>query len=303
MERDKKNIAESIHLRLLNEAKKSGRLFNELLQYYTIERFIFRLAQSPFEKNYLLKGALMFFAWNTKLPRPTKDVDLLGNIDNSLDAITESMKKICQQKVVQDGIFFNPDTISATRITEDVEYKGIRVRIPGNLGSIRLSVQIDIGFGDVIVPKATKFTYPTILDSPAPIIRGYSKESIISEKFHAMVKLGVLNSRMKDFYDIWLLSQQFDFKGQTLSTALRKTFENRKTKIISNPVVFQESFASDKGKQNQWRAFIQRTRLTNTLKNFTDVITVIKTFISPVISTLADKKTFQKNWKAPGPWR
>jgi len=303
MGKDIKNIAASVHRRLLDTAKKSGRPFNELLQYYTIERFIFRLAQSPFEKTYILKGALMFFAWNTKLPRPTKDVDLLGKIDNSLDVIIDSMKKICQQKVVPDGIFFNPETISATRIIEDVEYDGIRVRIPGNLGTIRLSVQIDVGFGDVIVPNATKFTYPTILDFPAPKIRGYSKESIISEKFHAMVKLGVLNSRMKDFYDIWLLSQKFDFKAQTLSKAFKKTFENRKTKIISNPVVFQESFLSDKGKQNQWQAFIQRTKITNTPKSFTKVIGALKTFISPVTSSLAEIKIFQKIWKAPGPWR
>ena len=303
MKKEKKDIAASIHQRLLDKAKKSGRSFNELLQYYTIERFIFRLAQSPFEEKYLLKGALMFFAWNTELPRPTKDVDLLGKIDNSLDTVIDSMKKICQQKVVQDGITFHPEAISATRITEDVEYEGVRVRIKGNLGTIRLSLQIDIGFGDEIVPKTTKFTYPTILGTPAPTIRGYSKESIISEKFQAMVKLGVLNSRMKDFYDIWLLSQQFDFNGKTLSTALRNTFDNRKTEIISNPIVFQESFVSDKGKQKQWQAFIQRTRLTNAPKSFTEVIAVTKTFISPVISTLADKKPFQKNWKAPGPWK
>jgi predicted nucleotidyltransferase component of viral defense system len=203
MEKTKKNIAASVHQRLLNEAKKSGRPFVELLQYYAIERFMFRLAQSPFEENYMLKGALMFFVWNTKLLRPTKDVDLLGRIENNLDVVINSMKRICQQKVVQDGIIFLQESISATRITEDLEYKGVRVRIPGNLGTIRLSLQIDIGFGDVIVPKANKFTYPTILGFPAPILRGYSKESTISEKFQAMVKLGLLNSRMKDFYDIW----------------------------------------------------------------------------------------------------
>ena len=213
------------------------------------------------------------------------------------------MEKICQQKVIQDGISFHSESISATRITEDVEYESARVRIPRNLGTIRVSIQIDIGFGDVIIPKAIKFDYPTILGSPSPSIRGYSKESIISEKFHAMVKLGVLNSRMKDFHDIWWLSQQFHFKGQTLSTALKKTFDNRKTEIISNPVVFQESFVLDKGKQNQWRAFIQRTRLTDAPKNFTEIITGLKVFISPVISALASKIAFQKIWKAPGSWR
>ena len=298
-----KTIAASVHQRLLNEAKKSGRPFVELMQYYAIERFMFRLAQSPFEENYTLKGALMFFAWNTKLPRPTKDVDLLGRIDNSLDVVINSMKRICQQKVVQDGIIFHQESISATRITEDLEYEGVRVRIQGNMGTIRLSLQIDIGFGDVIVPKANKFTYPTILGFPAPILRGYSKESTISEKFQAMVKLGLLNSRMKDFYDIWFLSQKFDFKGQTLSNALRKTFVNRNTDIVSNPVVFENSFASDKDKQKQWQAFIQRTRLSDTPKKFIEVINKLKLFISPVIFALAENIDFQKNWKAPGPWK
>ncbi len=303
MEKDKKNLAASIHQRLLNSAKKSGRPFNELLQYYVIERFIFRLAQSPYEKNYLLKGALMFFAWNTKLPRPTKDVDLLGEINSSLDVIIDTMKKICQQKVKQDGISFHSESISATRITEDVEYEGARIRIPGNLGTIRVSIQIDIGFGDVITPKAIRFDYPTILGSPSPSIRGYSKESIISEKFHAMVKLGVLNSRMKDFYDIWWLSQQFYFKGLTLSSALRKTFENRKTEIISHPVVFQKSFASDKSKQDQWRAFIQRTKIRDVPENFIVVLNELKAFIDPLIIALINKKAMPRAWKPSGPWK
>ena len=213
------------------------------------------------------------------------------------------MKKICQQKVKQDGISFHSESISATQITEDVEYEGARIRIPGNLGTIRVSIQIDIGFGDVITPKAIKFDYPTILGSPSPSIRGYSKESIISEKFHTMVRLGVLNSRMKDFYDIWWLSQQFHFKGQTLSSALRKTFENRKTEIISNPVVFHEAFASDKGKQDQWRAFLQRTKLRDVPENFIAVIKELKAFINPVIIALVENKAVHKNWKPSGPWR
>jgi len=207
MEPGKKNIAASVHQRLLNKAKDSNHPFNEILQYFTIERFIYRLSKSPHAEKFILKGALMFIAWNTSLSRPTKDIDLLGRINNSVEEIVSVVTDVCEQDVESDGISFDTDTISAMRITEDTDYEGVRVRVQGTLGTIRLSLQIDTGFGDVIVPKASKIVYPTILDFPAPKLKGYSMESTIAEKFQAMVKLGILNSRMKDFYDVWLLCQ------------------------------------------------------------------------------------------------
>jgi len=249
MEPGKKNIAASVHQRLLNKAKDSNHPFNEILQYFTIERFIYRLSKSPHAEKFILKGALMFIAWNTSLSRPTKDIDLLGRINNSVEEIVSVVTDVCEQDVEivsvvtdvceqdveSDGISFDTDTISAMRITEDTDYEGVRVRVQGTLGTIRLSLQIDTGFGDVIVPKASKIVYPTILDFPAPKLKGYSMESTIAEKFQAMVKLGILNSRMKDFYDVWLLSKQFDYKGRMLSTAIQKTFENQRQKSLLNP--------------------------------------------------------------------
>ena len=235
MEPGKKNIAASVHQRLLNKAKDSNHPFNEILQYFTIERFIYRLSKSPHAEKFILKGALMFIAWNTSLSRPTKDIDLLGRINNSVEEIVSAVTDVCEQDVESDGISFDTDTISAMRITEDTDYEGVRVRVQGTLGTIRLSLQIDTGFGDVIVPKASKIVYPTILDFPAPKLKGYSMESTIAEKFQAMVKLGILNSRMKDFYDVWLLSKQFDYKGRMLSTAIQKTFENQRQKSLLNP--------------------------------------------------------------------
>ncbi len=302
MEPSKKNIAASVHQRLLNKAKDSNRPFNEILQYFTIERFIYRLSKSPHAEKFILKGALMFIAWNTSLFRPTKDIDLLGRINNSVEEIVAAVTDVCTQDVESDGISFDTDTISAMRITEDTDYEGVRVRVKGTLGTIRLSLQIDTGFGDVIVPKASKIIYPTILDFPAPKLKGYSMESTIAEKFQAMVKLGILNSRMKDFYDIWLLSKQFDYKGQMLSTAIQKTFENRKTEIPIESTIFKDSFTYDRMKEAQWQAFVKKTKLDNAPETFVEAIVAVKAFIIPIIAALVDGKTFQKTWTAPGPW-
>jgi len=195
MELKTKNIAASVHQRLLNKAKDSGRAFNEVLEYFAIERFIYRLSKSPSAERFILKGALMFTAWEAPVSRPTKDIDLLGRIHNSIDVITAATKEACTQRVEPDGMTFDAESVSATTITEDADYEGVRVRIQGNLGNARISLQIDIGFGDVVVPGASKIVYPTILDFPPPELNGYTMESTIAEKFQAMVKLGILKQQ------------------------------------------------------------------------------------------------------------
>ena len=297
-----KNIAASVHQQLLNIARTSGRPFNELLQYFAIERFIYRLSKSPYAKRFVLKGALMFVVWKAPVSRPTKDIDLLGRIENDVDLITSAMKEVCLQEVEPDGMTFNAESVTASTIIEDADYEGVRVRIQGDLGSARVSLQIDIGFGDVVVPKVSEVVYPTILGFPSPKLNGYSIESTIAEKFQAMVELGALNSRMKDFYDLWLLSRQFDFDGKAMSTAILRTFEKRKTDIPSRPLVFQDSFAKDPAREVQWRAFIRRTGLDNAPASFQEVVDTIAAFLGPVVATLATGKDFQKTWKAPGPW-
>jgi len=303
MEKGTKNVAASVHQRLLNKARDSGRPFNEVLQYFAIERFIYRLSKSSNAEQFVLKGALMFTAWQVPASRSTKDIDLLGRIDNSIDVITSAMQEACMQKVEIDGLTFDPESITATVITEDADYEGIRARIQGRLGNARISLQIDIGFGDVVVPGVSKIVYPTMLNFPPPELNGYSMESTIAEKFQAMVKLGILNSRMKDFYDLWLLSRQFDFDGRVLAIAIQKTFENRKTVIPIQPMVFEDSFAKDAIKEIQWRAFIKKTRLDNVPASFANAVSTIITFLGPVIAALASEENFQKTWKAPGPWK
>ena len=303
MDKNVKNTAASVHQRLLIKAKESSRPFNELLQHYAIERFIYRLSKSPHADRFILKGALMFSAWSGKASRPTMDIDLLGRIDNSLEVIINAIKDACRMDVEADGMSFNTEMVTAARITEDAEYEGVRVRVKGSLSNARVSLQIDIGFGDVIVPSPRKVAYPVLLDFPTPELNGYTMESTIAEKFQAMVKLGVLNSRMKDFYDIWMLSRMFDFKGETLAEAVEKTFENRKTQIDTNPTVFNTSFAKDDDKTVQWMGFIRKAKLTDAPETFEEVVAAIKRFLEPIAASLAADRPFHRTWNAPGPWR
>jgi len=303
MARNIKNTAASVHRRLLNKTKESSRPFNELLQHFAIERFIYRLSKSPHADRFILKGALMFSVWSGSGSRPTMDIDLLGRIDNSLEVIVAAMKDACGMDVEADGMSFNAETVTAVRITEDAEYEGVRVRVRGGLGNARVSLQIDIGFGDVIVPGPIKVAYPALLDFPAPELNGYTMESTIAEKFQAMVKLGVLNSRMKDFYDIWMLSRTFDFRGEMLAEAVEKTFENRNTPITIAPTVFDPSFVKDGDKKVQWQGFIRKAKLADAPEAFEDVVVAVKVFLEPLVASLAEIRPFRSIWNAPGPWR
>lgn len=297
------NLAVSVHQRLLNKARESSRPFNELLQYFAIERFIYRLSKSPHADQFILKGALMFSAWCGPASRPTMDIDLLGKIDNQLDTITTVMRNACLTDVEPDGIYFNAETVQAVRITEDAEYEGIRVRVHGSLGKARVSIQIDIGFGDVIVPNAGTVSYPVILDFPAPVLKGYTMESTIAEKFQAMVKLGVLNSRMKDFYDIWFLSRTFNFKGEILSEAIEKTFEKRNTPVNIEAALFDPLFGSDRDKNAQWRSFIRKAKLIGAPETFEAIVAAVKYFLEPIAAAIVEQRSFNSIWTAPGPWR
>jgi len=298
-----KSVAVSVHQRLLNKAKQSSRPFNELLQYFAIERFIYRLSKSPNADRFILKGALMFSAWSGSGSRPTLDIDFLGRIDNHLDMIVVIMKDICGIDVDEDGLIFKKDSVIAERIIEGAEYEGVRIRIQGGLGKAQVFLQIDIAFGDVIIPRPIKIMYPPLLDFPAPELMGYTMESTIAEKFQAMVKLGVLNSRMKDFYDIWMLSRVFDFESKLLAEAIEKTFVNRTTPLIANPAVFYPSFAQEGDKRIQWRGFVRKARLVDAPQDFEDVILAIKVFLEPLMTSLVERRPFLSIWKSPGPWR
>ena len=237
----------SIHQRLLNKAQKSGRPFNELLQYYGIERFLYRLSLSDYADQFILKGALMFNVWGMEGFRPTRDIDLLGHTSNAIDTIKDIFQSICRIRGEADGLEFDANSVRCERIKEDADYEGIRVTLAGALGKIRIHIQIDIGFADIVTPPPMKMDYPTILDHSSPRLYGYSRESVIAEKFQAMTALGNANSRLKDFYDVWMLVTNFTFDGRTLKAAIEKTFQNRSTELPdSTHAIFSKGVHSDK---------------------------------------------------------
>lgn len=303
MARNIENVATSVHQRLLNMARESSRPFNELLQHFAIERFIYRLSKGHRADRLILKGALMFSTWSGAVTRTTMDIDLSMRSDNELETVVATIKDACRRRVEMDGMSFDPETVTAARITEGAEYEGVRARVRGHLGNARVSLQIDVGFGDVIVPGPNKTVYPVLLDFPAPELNGYTKESMIAEKFQAMVKLGVLNTRMKDFYDVWMLSRLFDFHGEVLAEAVEKTFVNRKTPITSASTVFDPSLTQDAGKENQWQAFTGKAKLSEAPGSFEDAVSAIANFLRPVVDALAEGRAFRKTWTARGPWR
>jgi predicted nucleotidyltransferase component of viral defense system len=297
-----KNIAASVRQRLLNKARHDKRPFNEMLQYFAIERFLFRLSRSSHAEKFILKGALMLRAWQAPLFRPTMDIDMLGrNTRNEIEKIIEQVREICQVSVdPEDGLKFETDKIVGERITEDANYEGVRIRFVALLETARIPMQIDIGFGDVIVPGPQEAILPTILDFPPPQLLGYSLESAIAEKFEAMVKLGELNSRMKDFYDIWLLSRQFDFMGDRLKAAISETLKNRGTKLPAEIAAFSDSFFSMKS--GQWQAFRRRLGQENIPGDFAEIIRQVEIFLEPIVESIRSGKPTPSSWTASGPW-
>jgi len=297
-----KDVAASVHQRLLNRAREIGRPFNELLQYYAMERFLYRLSRTRHAGKFILKGALVFRAWHASLSRPTKDIDFLGRLRNDLRVVAAAVGDACRQEVEPDGMTFDAESVEAISIVEEGDSAGVRVRLRGALANARVSLQVDVGFGDVVTPAAEAVMYPTILDFPSPRLRGYSRESAIAEKFHTMVKLRSLNSRMKDFYDVWVLLRRFDFDGRVLATAIRRTFANRQAEVPSRVVAFDESFANDPTKTTQWTAFARRSRLGDAPQSFGDVVASVAAFLAPVAVALSQGQPFRKVWHAGGSW-
>ena len=290
------NVSASVRQRLLNRSKADNRSFNELLQYYGMERFLYRLSLSSHAHNYILKGALMLRVWNSPEFRPTMDIDMLGKTGNEERNIINQIRNILSVEVEPDGLAFDSESIQTERITEEADYEGIRVRFRGFLGTARISMQIDIGFGDIVYPGPEKAELPCILDSPAPSLLCYSRESAIAEKFEAMIKLGYLNSRMKDFYDIWLLSHQFRFELRNLAEAVKLTFKQRGTELYLPIEAFSEEFIFSR--QSMWTAFRKRLKQDHIPPSFQDIAAAVESFLAPVIKGVSEERA----WEPAGPW-
>ncbi len=298
----KRNPAASVRQRLLNKSKVQGRPFQEILQYFAMERFLYRLAQSSSADAFVLKGALLLTAWQAPVSRPTMDIDLAGRTDNSLENISTVIRSLCGIESTEDGMTFNGDSVEASRIKEDADYEGVRVRFDAELARARIRMQIDLGFGDTILPAPKRLQYPTILDLPAPVLLAYPRESVVAEKLEALTVLGLINSRLKDYFDLWLLSKLYPFDGPVLAAAVEATFQRRGTRIQAVPVGLTETFGRDQFRAVQWRALRRQSGFATAPQELSHLVRAVSAFVSPLLSALAQRAEFLAHWHPGGPW-
>jgi hypothetical protein len=310
--RRRQNMAASVRSRLTALAHMQGEATEYVLTRYAIERLLYRLGRSPHAGDFILKGALLFALWEGHPHRATRDLDLLGFGPDEACRIELVFRELCTLDVEEDGLTLLPESVRAPPIREQQEYGGIRVQLQATLGTARLRVQADVGFGDIVTPSAQTADFPTLLDLPAPHLRVYPRETVVAEKFEAMVRLGMTNSRMKDFYDLLMLSRRFAFDGPTLAAAIRAplaaairaTFARRSTMLSqSAPLALTDEFAGDSGKQAEWRAFLKRSKLEPADLTLRAIIEELCPFLLPLAEVLAADADFYRHWMPDGPWQ
>lgn len=280
------NVTKSVHQRLLNIRDTTGEQFDHLLMRYGLERLLYRIAASGHAEAFVLKGAMLFALWHDVPSRPTRDVDLLGFGDLTHHRLRVIFADACTASVEDDGMFFDPDSIRTEDIRDDQEYNGIRVRLLGFLGRARLPVQIDVGFGDALIPEPEWIDYPAILAYPAPRLQAYHPATVLGEKLNATVVLGALNSRMKDFYDMHIILTHMDIDDRILRDAIRATFERRNVPLPEElPVAFTPEFLEDGLKEAQWQAFLRRSSLSSFHLDLASVLADLKKRLWPLLSS------------------
>ncbi|MBF0489843.1 MAG: nucleotidyl transferase AbiEii/AbiGii toxin family protein [Candidatus Omnitrophica bacterium] len=304
MKKEIKNIEGSVRAKLDNKRKELNIPFLQILRTYAMERFLYRLSKAIFADDFVLKGALLFTAWKVSERRTTLDIDLLAHYSNQISAIEKVVKDVCAVDVTLDGLRFDPTSVIGTKIKEDADYEGVRVKFVSFLGKSQIPMQIDFGFGDTVYPSPKMLTYPVILDFPAPRIKGYAPETVVSEKFEAMVQLGALNSRMKDFYDVWLLMRQFYFKGPNLTEALKRTFEHRKIELPQGQRLLVDEIYDEKSdRQTLWKAFLKKSGIEHAPEKLVVVAKEIEGFLRGPVEAVKAGIVFHDQWQAPGPWK
>lgn len=250
-----RNIGASVRQRLLNHAHARGQPMELLLTRYALERLLHRLSLSPHRERFVLKGAMLLATWFDEPHRATRDVDLLGFGDPAQDALLGTFREVMAIEA-DDGVSFDINGLRIEAIREEIEYGGSRLRTTAALAGARIPITVDIGFGDAVEPGIEDIDLPVLLGMPSPHLRAYPPETVIAEKFHAMVVLGRANSRMKDYYDIWMLTSAFDLVPGRLRRAIAATFARRNTTVpVEVPDGLSDSFASEPNKQRQWEAF------------------------------------------------
>lgn len=256
------NRAASIRARLLNRARTERADFNLMLTRYSLERLLYRLSVSPWADQFLLKGALLFDLWFDQPHRPTRDIDLLGFGPSEIDHLIEVFQKVCTMPS-DDGILFDHASVRAAPIRKEANYEGVRVTLIGTLDNARCSVQIDVGYGDAVTPAPELVQFPALLDDvAAPSLRAYPVYTVIAEKYEAIVSLGMANTRMKDYFDLWFLATYAEIDAAVLRQAVQATFARRRTKLpTSVPMGLSGTFVASSIKQQQWRAFLSKSKL------------------------------------------
>lgn len=279
MAKEIKNVGASVRAKLLQLSKSNGQSFDLVLTRFALERFLFRLSQSRHADRFVLKGGMLLISWFDDPHRGTRDLDLLGFGDSNPEQVLTTFREILREEF-NDGVTFDADSLGVDRIREETEYGGLRLRSTASISGARIGLTIDVGFGDAVEPGVEMLDYPTLLDFPAPRLRAYARETVIAEKFQAMVALGRANTRLKDFYDIWIISRSFAFEGDRLARAIAATFARRGTEVPTElPDALTQAFAADEQKQQQWRAFIGDVAFDP--GDLAGVISDIATFLMP----------------------
>ncbi len=297
------DMAASVRARLQNLAKQRSEDFQLVLSRYAIERLVYRLSRSEHTDRFVVKGAILFHVWTENPYRATRDIDFLAHGDNAIENLMAVFADVCDTCVEDDGLIFQANTITGQLIKPDQEYEGVRIQLTAFLQRARIPVQIDIGFGDAISPAPTQLPFPSMLGFPTSTIAAYPRETVVAEKLQAMVYLGIANSRMKDFFDLWVLSQHFEFRGNELAEAIRSTFSRRRTPIPNGvPFALTEAFFTDESKQRQWKAFLRNVSVVP-FPSIDEVFGQIKTFLMPMIAAANGEESEANVWLPKGPWQ
>lgn len=305
MNRKVENIPASIQARLKNKSDESGQSFNEILQYYGMERFLYRLSKTSHVNDFILKGGLMFYGLGIPMRRVTRDIDFLGISENAQRDILTVFRNALSVSSAEDGVLFDEKTLRISQTQVDADQSGIRATFVGYLGKMTIPVQVDVGFSDELASEALDLDYPVILSSmEAPKLKGYPLESIISEKFHAMIRFAETNSRWKDYYDIYLFTETFDFESRSLANALRSTFAHRLTELTDQiPHGLREAFAISR--QKEWETFLRKSKLlNNSVKDLLAVVNRIWGFLEyPLREVMIEEKLPLRQWVRGKGWK
>lgn len=298
-----RNMAASVLERLRNLSRESGEDHQFLLQRYVAERFLYRLGESPHRENFVLKGAMLLALWGGGTYRPTRDLDFTAYGNSYQEHLLGLLREICSI-AVDDGVTFDGEEIRLDSIRGQSAYNSFRARLRATIGTARISLQIDIGFGNDIQPSPVDAEYSTLLDHPPPRIRSYPREAFVAEKLHAMVVLGGRNSRYKDFYDLYTLSEHFAFDGRPLIKAVRATFHLRDTSFSEElPVALAPQFYAGVDRAQEWLRYIQRNQLRGAPTDFGIVGARLSNFLAEIWRTICYELEFAGKWPAGGPWR